>query len=207
MKYYYLLNGKIMSANEKMPENIGFKSGIGYESHYKQWLNGLQQCKISESELEKVVKHLNAHFGVVYSGKSNNNPIEVTDIVEEKDYSSSEPNPMLFFKQPSDNNGVITFKANKNMKKPLVIEVCTDNGEFSHWSLIDLETSEKLWSENPEECKAMGYPVKQPKQVEEIEAVKLQFFKEFGSQSFRGYPLEQCHSIWDFFKPHLKRNI
>jgi len=48
---------------------------------------------------------------------------------------------------------------------------------------------------------------KQPKQVEEIEDVKLQFFKEFGSQSFRGYPLEQCHSIWEFFKPHLTRNI
>jgi hypothetical protein len=45
------------------------------------------------------------------------------------------------------------------MKKPTVIEVFNDNGSHSHWALVDLETSEKLWSENPIECKAMGYPV------------------------------------------------
>ena len=34
------------------------------------------------------------------------------------------------------------------------------------------------------------------------EELKVEFFKEFGTQSFRGYPLEQCHAIWDFFEKH-----
>ena len=45
------------------------------------------------------------------------------------------------------------------MKKPEVIEVYADNGQLSHYALIDTETGNKLWSEEPEECKAMGYPV------------------------------------------------
>jgi hypothetical protein len=45
------------------------------------------------------------------------------------------------------------------MEKPLVVEVLADNGEHSHWTLIDTETGKKLWSEDPEECKSMGYPV------------------------------------------------
>lgn len=32
--------------------------------------------------------------------------------------------------------------------------------------------------------------------------LKVEFFKEFGTQSFRGYPLEQCHAIWDFFEKY-----
>lgn len=144
-----------------------------FESFYNKWKFDLVSCEISESELEKIIKSLSKK----QQFQNTSIPIEVTEIVESKVTHQLLSMPPidcyeLFFKQPSDNNGVITFKANKNMKKPLVIEVCTDNGEFSHWSLIDLETSEKLWSENPEECKAMGYPVKQPKQVDgEIEAV------------------------------------
>ena len=45
------------------------------------------------------------------------------------------------------------------MKKPLIIEIFADNGQHSHWALLDMEDGVKLWSENPEECKAMGYPV------------------------------------------------
>ncbi|WP_064967999.1 hypothetical protein [Tenacibaculum ovolyticum] len=45
------------------------------------------------------------------------------------------------------------------MKKPQIIEVHADNGALSHYALIDVETGKKLWSEAPEECKAMGYPV------------------------------------------------
>jgi hypothetical protein len=44
-------------------------------------------------------------------------------------------------------------------KKPEVIEVFADNGEHSHWVLIDPQEGTKLWSENPSECEAMGYPV------------------------------------------------
>lgn len=157
MKYYYLINVKIMSANEKMPTLEAYKQL--YESQkyhsffdidFNNWKLKLQPCEISESELENIEVWLSENS---YDGDWRY-PIEVTDII--------------FY-----DNGVITFKPNKNknMKKPLVVEVFADNGEFSHWSLIDLETSVKLWSENPEECKAMGYAVEQPKQVEEIEAV------------------------------------
>lgn len=45
--------------------------------------------------------------------------------------------------------------------EPKVIEVFADNGEHSHYTLIDSETGDKLWSEYPEECKAKGYPVEQ----------------------------------------------
>lgn len=46
------------------------------------------------------------------------------------------------------------------MKEPQVIEVYTDNGEHSHWRLIDVETGDNLWSEYPEEDEARGLPVK-----------------------------------------------
>jgi hypothetical protein len=36
------------------------------------------------------------------------------------------------------------------------------------------------------------------------EEIKLEFFKQFGNESFRGYPLEQCHSIWDFFEKYIQ---
>lgn len=53
----------------------------------------------------------------------------------------------------------LLFTTNEKMKKPEVIEVYADNGQLSHYALIDTETGNKLWSEAPEECKAMGYPV------------------------------------------------
>lgn len=39
-----------------------------------------------------------------------------------------------------------------------------------------------------------------------LELIKQLFFKRFGNQSFKGYPLEQCNEIWDFFAAHLKDN-
>ena len=47
------------------------------------------------------------------------------------------------------------------MKKPTIIEVFACNGHHSHWALIDSETGDKVWSEAPEECKAMGFPVEE----------------------------------------------
>lgn len=38
------------------------------------------------------------------------------------------------------------------MKEPKVIEIFADNGEHSHWQLID-ENGEILWSEEPNEVK------------------------------------------------------
>jgi hypothetical protein len=54
------------------------------------------------------------------------------------------------------------------MEKPIVIEVFNDNSSHSHWTLVDSETSEKLWSENPEECKAQGYPVETKNESEDV---------------------------------------
>jgi len=45
------------------------------------------------------------------------------------------------------------------MKKPIINEVFTDNGEHSHWNLIDDETNSIIWSEDPIEDKAMGFPI------------------------------------------------
>ena len=39
---------------------------------------------------------------------------------------------------------------------------------------------------------------------EKEDNLKQEFFKQFSTDSFRGYPLEQCHNIWNFFLPHLK---
>ena len=36
------------------------------------------------------------------------------------------------------------------------------------------------------------------------EEIKLDFFKQFGNESFRGYPLEQCHAIWEFFEKYIQ---
>ena len=38
----------------------------------------------------------------------------------------------------------------------------------------------------------------------EIEKFKEEFFKRFGKQSFRGYPLDQCNDIWEFFLPAIQ---
>ena len=81
MKYYYLINGKIMAANEKMPEIN--EQWHNYNSNLLKWSESLQPCEISESELCLILSNV--------SKLDYDNPIEVTDII-------------------SDNNGVISFK-------------------------------------------------------------------------------------------------
>lgn len=44
---------------------------------------------------------------------------------------------------------LLTLK-NNNMKKPIIVERFADNGEHSHYDLIEVETGELLWSEEPE---------------------------------------------------------
>ena len=83
MKYYYLLNGKIMSANEKMPElrivqhkdyNQKFEDSK-FKMFYNNWLNSLQPCEISESELCLILSNV--------TKLDYDNPIEVTDMIKE----------------------------------------------------------------------------------------------------------------------------
>lgn len=44
------------------------------------------------------------------------------------------------------------------MKKPIVEEVFADNGEHSHWKLIDSATGETLW-EQPDDSQNSGKPL------------------------------------------------
>jgi hypothetical protein len=37
------------------------------------------------------------------------------------------------------------------MKEPIVIEKFADNGEHSHWQLIDSDTGDILWSEDDDD--------------------------------------------------------
>lgn len=94
MKYYYIINGKIMSANEKMPIENDYGWNHLYQEDKLKWNLTLQPCEISESELEKLKNKL-VSCGYVLSLDT----IEVTDIVElewNKKYAVYE----LFFKQP-----------------------------------------------------------------------------------------------------------
>ena len=73
MKYYYLIDNKIMSALTKMPPNDpSYKHN---EFHIKVWLNSLQPCEISESELCLILSNV--------SKLDYDNPIEVTDMIKE----------------------------------------------------------------------------------------------------------------------------
>ncbi len=93
MKYYYLINGKIMAANEKMPEIN--EQWHNYNSNLLKWSESLQPCEISESELDKI--KLNVGL------ESYNTPIEVTDIVESDTKWSKEQDcviDIVKFKQP-----------------------------------------------------------------------------------------------------------
>lgn len=47
----------------------------------------------------------------------------------------------------------------KKMNKPIIVEQYADNGEFSHWHLIKVETGEVLWSSFPEETIAQGQKI------------------------------------------------
>jgi hypothetical protein len=58
-----------------------------------------------------------------------------------------------------------------DIKEFLLIPVYADNGEHSHYTLIESSTGIKVWSEDPEECRAQGYPVNS--QVEDQEEQDL----------------------------------
>lgn len=116
MNYYYLKDNRIWMANEKMPQGY-----IDCEVDQFNWKQSLQPCEISDSELEKIISELN-NARIIYPRK--NELIEVTDIIDyyitcdcKCDFKTDEckGNEVIKykFKQPSDNNGVITFKEKK----------------------------------------------------------------------------------------------
>lgn len=70
-----------MSANEKMP--VINEQWHNYNSNLLKWSESLQPCEISDSELEKIKDVVHHLTSITVSILSINNPIEVTDIVEE----------------------------------------------------------------------------------------------------------------------------
>ncbi len=159
-----------MSANEKMPM-IGIKRPLTdnyYKSIENDWLNSLQPCEISESELEKVKKKL-VISGYVLSLDT----IEVTDII-------------------SDNNGVITFKEKEqryivDIRSGCGAVIDTKHEDYDKdYPGLHQDTSGVVeykhgfrstdgWDMKKEDVDYLNnlcYTLnKQPKQVEEIEAV------------------------------------
>lgn len=43
------------------------------------------------------------------------------------------------------------------MNKPTIKECFADNGEHSHWELIDSDTGKVLWSEGEEDCSTCAH--------------------------------------------------
>ena len=92
------------------------------------------------------------------------------------------------------------------MTEPKIIEVFSDNGDFSHWHLINIENGEVLWSSFQEETLAMGQKIANP----EIERLKKHNEKmkealEFWQLTFNengNNVIECCYSDSDrHFKP------
>lgn len=107
MKYYYLLNGKIISANDKMPEMSNFPPNEFGKNDYhdakRNWHNSLQPCEISESELENIRSYL-CH-NTKFEDFNPHEQIEVTNIVRLEEIktitkSGTITDYQLFFKHP-----------------------------------------------------------------------------------------------------------
>jgi hypothetical protein len=102
-KYYYLLNGKVMKGGE-MPNitNPNNDSLIYGDTYIRRWLSSLQPCEIDQRELEKIKNKV-----YTFNNCHADNPIDVTDIVEERNHTQLLRNPPidkfeLFFKQPKE---------------------------------------------------------------------------------------------------------
>ena len=54
------------------------------------------------------------------------------------------------------------------MEKPIIIDIFTDNGDLSHYELIDVSTGDVLWSSFPEETIAMGRKINDCNQADEL---------------------------------------
>lgn len=93
-KYYYLLNGKVMKGGE-MPNitNPNNDSLIYGDTYIRRWLSSLQPCEISENEFYKIHDYLIEN--IPFKNSDISNPIDITDIVKEKDGK-------IYFKQPTE---------------------------------------------------------------------------------------------------------
>jgi hypothetical protein len=79
-----------------------------------------------------------------------------------------------------------------DIKEFLLIPVYADNGEHSHYTLIESSTGIKVWSEDPQECKAQGYPVNS--QVEDQEELSKHILNNGGDHDGQPCTYTVCYS-------------
>jgi len=97
-----LLNGTVNKGGE-MPNitNPNNDSLIYGDTYIRRWLSSLQPCEISESEFEKIDSYFYEKWYQNNNGFDSHkqmveyNPIDITDIVKEKDGK-------IYFKQPTE---------------------------------------------------------------------------------------------------------
>ncbi len=61
----------------------------------------------------------------------------------------------------------------ENTHKPIIVEQFSDNGEFSHWHLIEPKTGIVLWSSFPEETVAQGQEINPTFSFPDMETLHL----------------------------------
>ena len=148
MKYYYLINNRIMWSYYKMPTKDSNDYRYTLESQLKVWKDELKPCEISESELDKVKKYLGNYYDTYF--------IDVTSII-------------------SDNNGVVTFK-DKDVEINYDNAYSKANQFINNSDEKLRKIIKKLSSDEFETLRdrfADFYILQQPKQVEEIDAVEF----------------------------------
>ncbi len=94
--HYYLICNDIKKGKQIPVRNIEEEN---YRYLIKRWKDSLQPCSITDAELDKVISQVYP-FKDRFHFYNNPIPIDITDIVDELDYSSGEPNPIIYFKQP-----------------------------------------------------------------------------------------------------------
>lgn len=92
MKHYYLINGKVMKGSDMPNVMINHPN---YNDIMMTWKKSLQPCEISESELDKVENKV-----YTFNNCHADNPIDVTDIVEEIYCKCNCGESFIEFKQP-----------------------------------------------------------------------------------------------------------
>lgn len=90
--HYYIINGKVKKGGEMPIQHLA--------NVYADWYLSLQPCEIYESELDKVRDYIYHLSPIAIGIISINNPIDITDIVEEIPNCLDGCCVTLKFKQP-----------------------------------------------------------------------------------------------------------
>lgn len=89
MQHYYLLNGTVKKGGE-MPKEKGIDKQTQYPHNYhdfKNWLSSLQPCEIDDSEFHRIINYI---YPTDKKTHYPENPIDITDIVEEKPFCDAD---------------------------------------------------------------------------------------------------------------------